>query len=421
MMDLTAKQVVHEAEEARWHTPSAFWPAIDRATRALPAPVAVLHGAAFAHNAHEVVERARRGATARSSVPTVRIGSKSVRCLEAMRAVLRLDGYRGVFGFTLAEALWLVSRGFDDVVVGYPTVDRNALEALFENADACRAITLMIDSENHLDLIDSVRTPRSRPSIRICIDIDMSLEMRARIPRIGVWRSALRTADAVRDLAERVASRPGFQLVGLLGYEAQIAGVADMPANRMRGVVLRRLQQISRSDVARRRGEAVRAVRDIADLEFVNGGGSGSIESTAADPSVTEVTVGSALTGPHLFDSYRAFRPAPATAFGLDVVRVPSEHRATLLGGGWVASGPPAKDRLPIVVWPTGCRFEGLEAAGEVQTPLRTEACTTGDRVWLRHAKGGELAEHVNEYQVIENGEVVGAVPTYRGEGKAFL
>ncbi len=36
-------------------------------------------------------------------------------------------------------------------------------------------------------------------------------------------------------------------------------------------------------------GRAVAAVRQVTDLEFVNGGGTGSIEYTAADPAVTEV------------------------------------------------------------------------------------------------------------------------------------
>jgi len=44
-----------------------------------------------------------------------------------------------------------------------------------------------------------------------------------------------------------------------------------------------------------------------------------------------------------------------------------------------------------------------------------------GDRVWLRHTKSGELSEHVNEFAVVDDGIVVDMLPTYRGEGKAFL
>jgi D-serine deaminase-like pyridoxal phosphate-dependent protein len=97
---------------------------------------------------------------------------------------------------------------------------------------------------------------------------------------------------------------------------------------------------------------------------------------------------------------------------------------ATLLGGGWIASGPPAPDRLPQVVWPRATRMQAREMAGEVQTPLSGRGAAglaVGDRVWLRHTKSGELSEHVNEFCVVEGTEVVDVVPSYRGEGKAFL
>jgi D-serine deaminase-like pyridoxal phosphate-dependent protein len=44
-----------------------------------------------------------------------------------------------------------------------------------------------------------------------------------------------------------------------------------------------------------------------------------------------------------------------------------------------------------------------------------------GDRVWMRHAKAGELCERFSELHLIEANAVVATVPTYRGEGKTFL
>src|SRR5690606_9670902 len=182
------------------------------------------------------------------------------------------------------------------------------------------------------------------------------------------------------------------------------------------------MKRRSAVELAERRALAVAAVRGVAELEFVNGGGTGSLESTTADDSVTEVAAGSGLFGPHLFDHYRSFSPAPAAVFALPVVRKPRPHLATLLGGGWVASGPPGADRLPIAVWPEGLRMLPREMAGEVQTPLAgpgAAALAVGDRVWLRHAKAGELAEHVNDFVLVDGAEVVGTVPSYRGEGMA--
>ena len=148
----------------------------------------------------------------------------------------------------------------------------------------------------------------------------------------------------------------------------------------LRGAI-RPSQSDSRQAVQRafeRRGAAVASVREIADLEFVNGGGTGSLETTHADPSVTEIAAGSGLFGPHLFDGYWQFTPAPAAAFALSVVRRPTADIATLLGGGWIASGPPAADRLPQLAWPEGLRMLPREAAGEVQTPVTGSASVIG-------------------------------------------
>ncbi|MEO8527856.1 MAG: amino acid deaminase/aldolase, partial [Pseudolysinimonas sp.] len=92
--------------------------------------------------------------------------------------------------------------------------------------------------------------------------------------------------------------------------------------------------------------------------------------------------------------------------------------------GGWIASGPHGPDRAPKVVWPQGLTMIAREGAGEVQTPLQGAAARRlgiGDRVWLRHTKSGEISEHLNEFALVEGGKHVGGLPTYRGEGKAFL
>jgi D-serine deaminase-like pyridoxal phosphate-dependent protein len=208
-------------------------------------------------------------------------------------------------------------------------------------------------------------------------------------------------------------------------YEAQIAGLGDAPPGQpLRGATIRAVQRRSAVELRARRAAAVAAVRELTELEFVNGGGTGSIARTAADPAITELTAGSGLFGPVLFDGYRAWTPRPAALFALPVVRRPAPEVATLHGGGWVASGPPGPDRLPVPVLPPGLRLTGTEGAGEVQTPVRgpgARELAIGDRVWLRHAKAGELSEHVNELYVVDGADVVAVRPTYRGEGKAFL
>ncbi|HSP75711.1 MAG TPA: amino acid deaminase/aldolase [Cryobacterium sp.] len=311
-----------------------------------------------------------------------------------------------------------------DVVVGYPTADRAAIRQLGRSPELARTVTLMVDSIAHLDLIDAVLPPGSRAPIRVCLELDAAWDAPV-LGHLGVWRSPVHTPDQARRLAAAIVARPGFSLVGVMSYEAQVAGIGDNPAGKpLRGLVTRWVRRRSVGELAERRSAAVAAVREVAPLEFVNGGGTGSVETTRADASVTDIAVGSGFFGGHLFDDYASFRPAPAAAVALSVVRKPRPDLAVLLGGGWIASGVPGVDRVPRPVWPEGLRLVPREMAGEVQTPLTGAGAArlrVGDRVWARHAKSGELSEHVNEFALVENGKVVDVLPTYRGEGKVFL
>ncbi|MUN08861.1 amino acid deaminase/aldolase [Agromyces luteolus] len=401
-----------------WLDPTVHWPALTEATRHLDAPLGALHLGALRWNAHEMLRRA-------AGTP-IRIATKSIRVRSVVEALLALPGYRGVLAYTLAEAIWLAERmpRLDDLVVGYPTAESAGIRRLAADADLARRITLMVDSPGQLDLVDSIVPPGRREELRVCLELDASWRAPV-LGHLGVRRSPVHEPEHAGALAAYVGGRPGFRVVGLMAYEAQVAGIANAPSGRpVDGVVNRWMQSRSMPELVERRGRAVAAVRRHADLEFVNGGGTGSLEATAADPAVTELGAGSGILAGHLFDGYAHFTPAPAAAFALDVVRSPSPRHATVLGGGWLASGPHGADRSPRIAWPEGLRMLAREGAGEVQTPVTGRAAgrlRVGDRLWLRHAKSGELAEHLNGFAVVDGDEVVGTVPTYRGEGMAFL
>jgi D-serine deaminase-like pyridoxal phosphate-dependent protein len=390
---------------------------LDRATADLDPPFAVVDLDALDANAEDLVRRA--------GGKPVRVASKSVRCRGILRRVLARPGFAGVLAYSLPEALWLAG-GPDpvstDVVVGYPSVDRGALRHLATDDAAAARITLMVDSTDQLDLIGDVLAPGRRPDLRICLDVDASLRIGP--VHLGVRRSPLHTVDDAAALAQQVVARAGFRLVGLMAYEAQIAGVQDAPrGRRLRGVAVRRMQAASARELADRRAAVVAAVSGVTPLEFVNGGGTGSVERTSAEEAFTEVAAGSGLYSPALFDGYRAFTARPAAFFAVPVTRVPAPGLVTVAGGGWVASGPPGDDRLPVPVHPPGLRWLPTEGTGEVQTPLRgpgTAELRVGDRVWFRHAKAGELCEHVDVLHTLEGGALTGTLPTYRGEGRSF-
>jgi D-serine deaminase-like pyridoxal phosphate-dependent protein len=390
----------------------------DAATADLDPPFAVVDLRAFDANAAALEKRA--GGT------PIRIASKSLRSRDLIRRALDRPGWRGVMAFTIPEAIWLVQTGTcDDILVAYPSADRGALRQMATDPALAAAITIMVDGTEQLDFIDATIAPAQREPIRLCIDLDASWKPAGGRLHVGVRRSPIHSPAQAAALAAVIAGRAGFRLLAVMSYEAQIAGLGDAPPGRAaRGAAIRIMQRRSLPELIARRGAVVAAVREHADLEFVNGGGTGSIAETAADPAVTEVTAGSGLYGPTLFDGYTAWRPVPAAYFALSVVRRPADHIVTVLGGGWVASGEASITRLPSPALPSGLNLIKTEGTGEVQTPLTGPVADTlrvGDRVWFRHAKAGELSEHVDDLRLIDGDKVIGEAATYRGEGKTFL
>ncbi|MGW6598837.1 amino acid deaminase/aldolase [Streptomyces sp. NPDC055036] len=389
----------------------------DRATAHLDAPLALVDLEAFDANADDLVRRAEG--------KPIRVASKSVRCRALLERALGRDGFKGVMSFTLAESLWLARAGFEDVLLAYPSADRAAYGELAADPKLAAAVTVMIDDPAQLDLIDAARKG-GREEFRICLELDTSLRLFGGRVRIGALRSPLREPAQLAELARSIARRPGFRLVGLMAYEGHVAGVGDALAGRpLRSRAIRLMQSAARKELAERRAAVVRAVRAVApELEFVNGGGTGSVQHTAAEEAVTEIAAGSGLYVPRLFDNYTSFTGRPAALFAQPVVRRPGVGVVTVLGGGYPASGAPGADRLPVPYLPEGLRYDGQEGAGEVQTPLLGPAADDlliGDKVWFRHAKAGELCERFDTLHLIEGDRVVAAVPTYRGEGRTFL
>jgi D-serine deaminase-like pyridoxal phosphate-dependent protein len=363
----------------------------------------------------------------RSRGKPIRIASKSVRSRAVLERLLDLDpGFQGILGFTLPEVIWLWEKGFRDLVVAYPTTDRACLTRLarITSEDPDEAPVVMVDCPEHLDLIEEAASSFVAP-VRVAMDIDLSWwPLRGRL-KVGPKRSPIRTAEQAVALAQEIDRRERTKLVGLMAYEGQIAGVGDnVPRKAITNLLIRGMQSASAKDVAERRAEIVTALSEVAQLEFVNGGGTGSIELTASEWAITEIAAGSGFFAPILFDHYRAFKLRPAAVFALPVVRRPGRGIVTALGGGYLASGVGAKDRMPVPYLPDGLRLDPYEGAGEVQTPLRGSAADglrVGDRVYLRHVKAGELCERFNSLYLITGMTIRDQVPTYRGEGKSYL
>ncbi len=399
--------------------PSQSHERYERIFAEVEAPFAFVDLDAMWANAEEMLGRA--------GDKPVRVASKSVRCRALLEAILRRDQrFAGLMTYTLPETLWLAEQGFENLLLAYPTADTGALGelALRSVAHPAGAPIVMIDCAQHLDAIESVLGAGAAP-VRVCIDLDAGWWALGGRIKVGPKRSPVHTVEQAVELAREIERRPQIELDALMAYEGQIAGVGDRPpGRRLRGAAIRFMQRRSAAELATRRAAVVAALGEFVELEIVNGGGTGSLELTAAEDAVTEVTAGSGFYAPALFDHYSRFSLTPAAGFALPIVRKPATKVATALGGGYLASGGGDAARLPSPWLPTGLSLDPEEGAGEVQTPLLGDTAADleiGDCVYLRHAKAGELCERFDSLHLVEGEEIVDVVPTYRGDGKAFL
>ena len=384
------------------------WERVHDATAHLSPPLAAIDGRALDANAADLVRRA--GGT------PIRIATKSVRCRAVLDRVLARPGFAGLMAYSLPEAIWLVRLGATDVLVAYPSVDRVALAELASDASLRAAITVMVDDPDHLRIISEC-VPAAGDPVRVCLDVDASL--RVGPMHLGTRRSSVHSVDQAASAARHIAAERSVLLVGIMFYDAQVAGLPDSSAD------VRAMKKVSIRELRHRRPRIVDAVARFADLELVNAGGTGSLDRVAEDPCLTEVAAGSGLYGPTLFDGYRDFSPQPAFAYALPVTRRPAPDVRTLFSGGYVASGPVAASRHPTPWLPEGLAVLPREGVGEVQTPVSGEAArelAVGDRVWWRHPKAGEVCERFSAVHIVEAdaADSVTTVPTYRGEGQCF-
>jgi len=385
-------------------------------------PAAVVDLAAFDANARSLAALVR---TARPEL-TIRVASKSLRVPALLDRVLRSDPiYRGLMCFSAEEAAKLSAEGFDDLLVAYPTLQPRALSGLTALHAAGRRVSLVVDSSEGLAALEACLPAGSSP-FPVLLEPDLSQRLGGAV--LGVRRSPLRTVAMVVDFAERLRDRhPRLRFQGLMAYEAQVAGLPDrspfksLLLNRAAGIVRRRGARYA----AERRAEIVAMLRSRGfTLEVVNGAGTGSLSHAVREPSLTEVTLGSGLVAPHLFDGYSNLALEPALFFALEAVRRPQAGWITCAGGGYIASGETGRDRSPKPVFAPDARFSPTEGAGEVQTPvqsLQADAIPLGSPMLFRPTKAGELAERFAEYLLAENGRIVARVPTYRGLGWTFF
>ena len=386
---------------------SDLYGAYTKALSSLRSPSLFLDKNAFNKNIQWVTEN--------TGGKKIRIATKSVRCLDLLKKIHDSNPiFQGYMAYTLEEALWLRANGLKDILMGYPSMDRQRLEELAENPGE---IVLMVDRLEHLNLLEEVAQKKSG-TFEICLDIDLSMDLPGL--RFGVYRSHVQNNETLKKFLAHLKNTPRVKLVGCMGYEAQIAGVMDEKAP-----LIKFLKKISLKQLTERRKNLISIILEAGhSLKFVNGGGTGSLKNTIKESIITEVTVGSAFYAPVLFDHYEDFKLTPALFFSSPIIRNPVKNIYTVLGGGYIASGSTDPIKQPTPYLPLRLKLLKNEGAGEVQTPLQYNGkleLKLGDLVIFRHAKAAEICERFHEISIIQDSAIIGTVKTYRGEGKCFL
>jgi D-serine deaminase-like pyridoxal phosphate-dependent protein len=353
----------------------------------------------------------------------IRIATKSIRVPDIIRYIQKKGGdrFNSLMCYSLKEAEFLSSLGFDDLLIAYPTFSFNDIEIFFSLTQEGKNVILMVDCLDHIRSIDKFwarfKTENTFKA-KVCIDVDMS--WRPVGLHLGVYRSPVRSLDDFRSLFKKINEFDNLELTGVMGYEAQVAGMGERnPFSNMINPIKQFIKYRSVKVVKKKRQYISEYLNSINYLpKFFNGGGTGSLLSTVKESWITEVTVGSGFLQSHLFDYYKENTGVPAFCFALQVTRMPQDGYYTCKSGGFIASGETSLDKSPLPFIPEAMETVGNEGFGEVQTPVKyrgKEEIQLGDPLFFRPSKAGEIAEHFREYVLIRGGEIIDRVPTYRG------
>jgi D-serine deaminase-like pyridoxal phosphate-dependent protein len=357
----------------------------------------------------------------------IRIASKSVRVPWLLEYIMKKGGphFQGIMCYSVPEAAFLATQGFDDLLVAYPTVGSADLELFYSLIQDGLNISLMVDSINQVEEIEKIwqKNGPTQHQGKVCIDVDMSWKPAGM--HLGVFRSSVGSLKDFQLVYQKINESQHVKFAGIMGYEAQIAGMGDKsPFSPM----LNQVKKIIKSKSVKNVFEKRKAIHDFLkaendEPEIFNGGGTGSLATTLAEPWLTEVTAGSGFLQSHLFDYYAANKNVPAFCFGLQVSRMPQPGIITCKSGGFVASGDAGADKWPVPFLPEGMKMIKNEGFGEVQTPVQIPAgmaIKLGDPLFFRPAKAGEIAERFTDYILIRDNKIVDKMPTYRGFGQCF-
>ena len=174
----------------------------------------------------------------------VRIATKSIRSIEVLKYISeRLSSMSGYMTFTASETCYLLENGFDHLLIGYPVLEEQSVLTLFDYIKKGFDICFMVDDLDQAKWLNGY-AERLNVQIEVCIDINLSVET----PFIyfGTRRSSIKNIGDLKVLIDSLTSLKHLHITGVMGYEAQLAGVGDMQIQKWKRPVINYLQKSSR-------------------------------------------------------------------------------------------------------------------------------------------------------------------------------
>jgi D-serine deaminase-like pyridoxal phosphate-dependent protein len=196
----------------------------------------------------------------------------------------------GVTCATVGEAEAMVAAGIGDVLIANELATAPKIERAAGLAGRA-AVTVAVDAEEPARALSQAATAAG-VSVGVLVDVD-----------VGLGRCGVEDAAAAAALGRAVASMPGLELAGLMGYEGRLRATAeDRP---QRGALA--LATLAEAKAAlESAGLSVRVV---------SGAGTSTLREALRDPAITEIQAGTyALMEEDLAGLDLPFEPAASVA-----------------------------------------------------------------------------------------------------------
>ncbi|CUI07008.1 L-gulono-1,4-lactone oxidase [Janthinobacterium sp. CG23_2] len=340
----------------------------------------------------------------------LRLVAKSLPCLPLLDDLITAMRTERLMVFNLAYLEQLAAqRPALDLLLGKPLPVAAAAQFYdrFKNGgfDPARQLQWLVDSPQRLAQYRDLARQRQL-QLRVNVEID-----------VGLHRGGVASAAALQQMLDIVKSEPRLQWSGMMGYDAHITKLPNLPGLRARA--LADALGIYRDYAA----QATRALHGgaAADGLTLNAGGSPTYRLHDGKGAANEVALGSALVKPGDFDTELLGDLAPAAFIATPILKAPAQfdmpngvewigaavrawdvnqsHAWFIYGGNWLADPVSPAGIVPSGLYGTSSNQQVLLGSGAQQLHV-------DDVIFLRPRQSESVLQQFGDIVVMESGRI---------------